>query len=536
MSSRAMARALPIFAASWAAVAGELRIPLKLRRNVTSKWRLAPAGLEDFPGSIHLHDYGDVQYFGPINLGTPPQEFEVVFDTGSSNLWVPSVECSNCDGKREHQKFKCSESSTCDDSRFPTSDVRIAYGTGACVGTLVSETLGMASAEIKGAPLLQVRQEAAPMMDFESDGILGLGLPALITGPPGVTLKTSLELLTEQFERQLEGQKTFFFDMSRGVNDLVFGGNITKRYPQGMTWVDVMPSVRSERGSMGFWALRVDSLTMGSVSAGSSMAIVDSGTSCIVAPPRVFRDFRRKYLTGRVSVSSLPTIELSIAGHIYELTPSDYVIQSGGLGQPQLCMQANNQDFWILGDVFHRAYKVTYDFGDPPRVGLPNAREAPNNWIKALMMTLVLLCGCCLCCFFCRHYLCLSPRRARPTARDPRLLARAPPVAPEQDIPVAMVSIPEQDSAAMRAARMQRVGGQPPQQQMPVLQATPVPTAPPPAAVATAVPVADAVPLQDEKIASLAAMGFSTERAKAALASAGGDVNAAAAALAGDAA
>ncbi|KAG6521001.1 hypothetical protein ZIOFF_018066 [Zingiber officinale] len=93
----------------------------------------------------------NVQYFGEIGIGTPPQKFTVIFDTGSSNLWVPSSQCYFSLACYFHPKYKSELSSTYQRNGKSAS---IHYGTG-----VISAT----------------KEPGLTFLVAKFDGILGLG-------------------------------------------------------------------------------------------------------------------------------------------------------------------------------------------------------------------------------------------------------------------------------------------------------------------------------------------------------------------------
>eukprot|EP00298_Acanthocystis_sp_HF-20_P016391 c21468_g1_i2.p1 GENE.c21468_g1_i2~~c21468_g1_i2.p1 ORF type:complete len:574 (+),score=275.59 c21468_g1_i2:29-1750(+) len=164
----------------------------------------------------------DTTFFGNIQIGDTKQEFKVIFDTGSSVLWVYSEKCSVCKGNHEHM-FSAENSHTFKKRETPFS---IRYGTGESKGTTGIDNMYIADLEVAAQPFGQCEQPDSVMNGFPFDGIVGLSR-ALVRDRN--VMPTVIETIKQ--EKLLESRNlinSFAFYIAREQNEqtyLIFGGS-----------------------------------------------------------------------------------------------------------------------------------------------------------------------------------------------------------------------------------------------------------------------------------------------------------------------
>uniref|UniRef100_A0A8C0YWZ3 Peptidase A1 domain-containing protein n=1 Tax=Canis lupus familiaris TaxID=9615 RepID=A0A8C0YWZ3_CANLF len=129
-------------------------------------------------------------YFGEISIGTPPQNFLVVFDTGSSNLWVPSTYCQS-QACSNHNTFNPSSSST---YRNNGQTYTLYYGSGSLTVLLGYDTVTVQNIVINNQEFgLSEIEPSNPFYYANFDGILGMAYPNLAVGDSPTVMQSMVQ-------------------------------------------------------------------------------------------------------------------------------------------------------------------------------------------------------------------------------------------------------------------------------------------------------------------------------------------------------
>ncbi|KAM7329908.1 hypothetical protein ACRRTK_011521 [Alexandromys fortis] len=282
-----------------------------------------------------MRNYLDLVYVGVISIGTPPQEFKVVLDTGSAFLWVPSIYCSS-PACANHKVFNPLRSSTFLVSGRP---VNVAYGSGEMSGFLAYDTVKIGDLMVVAQAFGLSLEEPGTFMEYAIfDGILGLGYPDL-------SFQGILPVFDNLWLQGLIPQNLFAFYLSSiSMNEEV---------------------IACEGGCQG---------------------IMDTGTSLLTGPRNAIRNIQNligakassdgEYVLKCNTINTLPDIVFTINGVTYPVPASAYIRK----GHSHICSSnfeediddSSDPDMWVLGDVFLRLYFTVFDRANN-RIGLAPA-------------------------------------------------------------------------------------------------------------------------------------------------------------------
>ncbi|XP_075578448.1 pepsin B [Pelecanus crispus] len=333
----------------------------KIKHDPAKKYHFS----EDYVVQEPITNYLDSFYFGEISIGTPPQNFLVVFDTGSSNLWVPSTYC-RMPACFDHSMFNPSQSST---FTYNGQSYTISYGSGSLTVVLGYDTLKIQNITVKNQEFgLSTSEPNQPFEYANFDGILGMAYPSLAVGGTPTVLQGMLQ------QNQLT-EPIFSFYFSRKPTyeyggELILGGVDSQLFRGNIVWAPVTQDL--------YWQIAIDEFAIGQLETGwcsqGCQAIVDTGTFLLTVPQQYLNSFLQA-LGGQVTsygyevdcneVQNMPPITFVISGTQLPLFPSAYVSNNNGLCtlgiEVTYLPSPNGQPLWILGDVFLKEYYTIFD-------------------------------------------------------------------------------------------------------------------------------------------------------------------------------
>lgn len=264
--------------------------------------------------AVYLKNYLDAQYFGEIGIGSPPQNFTVVFDTGSSNLWVPSSKCYFSIACYFHSRYKSRKSSTYTANGKSCS---ISYGSGSIAGFFSQDNVAVGDVVVKDQVFIEATKEGSlTFVVAKFDGILGLGFQEISVGD-------AVPVWYNMVNQGLVEEQVFSFWLSSDPEaevggEIIFGGVDPKHYKGNHSYVPV-----TEKG---YWQFEMGDFLVGNLSTGfcdgGCAAIVDSGTSLCTGPTAVITQINHAIGGEGVVSAECKTIVSQYGEMIWELLVS----------------------------------------------------------------------------------------------------------------------------------------------------------------------------------------------------------------------
>uniref|UniRef100_A0A452FT35 Peptidase A1 domain-containing protein n=1 Tax=Capra hircus TaxID=9925 RepID=A0A452FT35_CAPHI len=296
-----------------------------------------------------LRNVRDLFYVGNITIGTPPQEFQVVFDTGSSDLWVLSIFC-NSSTCSTHIRFRHHQSST---FRITNKTFRIIYGSGRIEGVVVHDTFWIGDLVSTDKPL-GLSMTISGFKGIAFDGIMGLSYP-------NISLSGAISIIDELKNQGAISEQIFAFYLNKREGSVVMFGGVDHRYYKGeLNWVPLIQA--------GDWSVHMDRISIKRKVACSEgcETVVDTGTSAIEGTSTLKligatpRGSKQHYVSCSV-VNTLPSI-------IFTINSINYPVPNSR-GRCYTTFKDSSTETWILGDIFLRVYFSVFD-RENDRIGL----------------------------------------------------------------------------------------------------------------------------------------------------------------------
>ncbi|KAJ6584074.1 acid protease [Mycena vulgaris] len=276
------------------------------------------SGPADSTTSINVTDAA-VTYLATIGVGSPPTDYSLLIDTGSSNTWISAV----------NKAYKPTSTSTDTRKKF-----EITYGLGSCSGTEYTDQVALGPELVIKDQSIGVADQADHMDGM--DGILGIGPVSLTKGtmapdaanPGGIATVTDNLLKQKLISQECIG---IYYEPTTSANApngcLSFGGPDSSKYTGDLNYV---PITKTSPASQ-YWGIDQSISYGGQEIMAQCSGISDTGTTLVMLPSSVFKAYQKA--TGAVldpstqlltvtedQYNNMQSMIFNIGGVKYELT------------------------------------------------------------------------------------------------------------------------------------------------------------------------------------------------------------------------